>query len=150
LMVAALAASLCSCAGRSAAVDVSDGPTRLPSVSAAPVEVTPGPDGTFNTDGIDLKTAEFPAEQPGYVFSETPQSPSEQWMHDEYPDLWAQGVRAVSPVMMDGYLKDDPPRSGATVQYINGKRYEGTTQMPLGFRGQTSNPDVFPTDALPG
>lgn len=151
LMAAAVAVSLCSCAGRSDAVDPTGGATTQPSISASvnpTAEATPGPDGRYNTDGIDLKTAEFPAEQPGYVFSDTPQSPSEQLLFDEFPELWEQGVRAVSPMYMFGYLKDDPKVPGATVQYINGKRYEGTDRMPLGFRGQTANPDVYPSDAI--
>lgn len=50
--------------------------------------------------------------------------------------------------MVAGYNLGDPAQPGATVQYINGERYEGTNTEPLGFRGQIQDPQSLPSDAV--
>jgi len=84
----------------------------------------------------------------GYVYSDEPQGAGEQLIFDTYPDLWAQGVRVISNKMMPGYNYADPAAPGAVVQYIDGKRYEGTISEPLGFRGQTASPESLPSDTV--
>jgi len=84
----------------------------------------------------------------GYVSSDVLQGAGEQLIFDTYPDLWAQGVRALSNKMMAGYNLMDPAVPGALVQYIDGERFEGTVSMPLGFRGQTTSPNELPSDAV--
>lgn len=114
------------------------------------VEQTMSPSPSADA-GFVLRTAtedDWPALADGYVFSDAPQSDAEQYIFDTYPDLWAQGVRALSPKYIDPYTFGDEKVPGATVQYVNGVRYEGTNQMPLGFRGQLDNPAVMPTDAI--
>lgn len=49
----------------------------------------------------------------GYVFSEEPQGAGEQFIVDTYPELWAQGVRALSNKMMAGYNLMDPAMPGS-------------------------------------
>ncbi len=49
---------------------------------------------------------------------------------------------------MEAYKHGDDKAPGATVQYIDGVRYEGTNQMPLGFRGQLDNPTAMPTHTV--
>lgn len=117
--------------------------TVSPSPSASP---SPAADFVLRTATAD----DWPAvsDPADYVFSDTPQSKGEQFIKDSYPDLWDQGVRALSPKYMDGYEIGDEKVPGATAQYIDGKRYEGTNRMPLGFRGQTSSPESFPTDTF--
>ncbi len=89
----------------------------------------------------------FPGNDAGYAFSDSPQGTGEQWIFDNHPELWAQGVRVISlDRTLPGYLTSDPKQPAALVQYINGKRYEGAEGMPLFFRGQLDNPETFPTD----
>lgn len=114
-----------------------------PDASATPW-VTPGPDAGAPAE------SEYPAlsDAASYVFSETPQSAGEQFIFDNYPHMWDEGIRAVSDTatMWATNMIDREP--GALVQYINGTRYEGTEAMPLGFRGQLDDPESFPTDTF--
>lgn len=57
-------------------------------------------------------------------------------------------MRVISNKQMAGYNLRDPAEPGAVVQYINGKRYEGTISTPLGFRGKTATPDQLPSDTV--
>jgi hypothetical protein len=91
---------------------------------------------------------EWPAYSEDYVLSDQPQSKAEQFILDEYPDLWGQGVRVLSPKLVPGYNYADPATPGAVVQYINGERYEGTISYPLGFRGQIADPQSLPSDTV--
>ena len=133
---------LCSCAGDpSPDVTGNPGPT---------IEQTIEP--TASAEFV-LRTAtedDWPsiADADGYVFSEVPQGEAEQFIFDSYPELWAQGVRVLSPKMVPGYNYGDPAAPGAVVQYINGERYEGTISLPLGFRGQIAAPESLPSDAV--
>lgn len=87
---------LCSCSTDTTvthAEDPTGGPTPSIEQSTDPT-VAPTP----AADPLDLIGMELPAEtDPNHVFSDTPQSDSEQYIFDTYPDLWAQGVRALSP-----------------------------------------------------
>lgn len=85
---------LCSCSHDTATVDPTGGPT-------ANVEQTVSPSPTAAPEFV-LRTAtkaDWPAvaDASTYVFSDAPQSEAEQFIQDSYPDLWAQGVRALSP-----------------------------------------------------
>jgi hypothetical protein len=70
----------------------------------------------------------FPAlTDANYEFSDTPQGAAEQWIFDTAPDQWALGIRAVTGSSnTKGYNYEDPSTPSALVQYIDGKRYEGT------------------------
>lgn len=83
----------------------------------------------------------------GYVFSEEPQDKFEQWLHDNYAELWNDGVRQVSVRTETApFIKDQGEATpSALVQYVDGVRYDGTESLPLGFRGQ--DPTAMPTDA---
>lgn len=134
---------LCSC---SRATPPGPGPSASPTIEQT---VSPSPSAA----PFVLRTAtqaDWPAlaDASTYKFSDKPQSEAEQFIADTYPDLWAQGVRALSPKYIDAYNYGDPKVPGATVQYVNGVRYEGTNQMPLGFRGQLTDPSKMPTDAI--
>jgi len=135
---------LCSCSTDTNAADPTGGPTTSIEQTTDPT-VSPAP------DPIDLIGAEFPAAtDPDYVFSDTPQSDSEQYVKDTYPDLWAQGVRALSPRTMPGATSSSAPLPGVTVIYVDGQRIEGSDELPLGFRGDYSNPETYPTDTIAG
>lgn len=135
---------LCSCSAVPPDVDPSaSGPTTSVEQTVSP-SPSAAPSGYVNPGTLD-----FPAEtDAGYVFSDVPQSDSEQYIADTYPDLWAQGVRALSPKMVPGYNYADPATHGALIQYIDGVRYEGTASEPLGFRGQISDPQSLPSDTV--
>jgi hypothetical protein len=107
---------------------------------------SPSAEASFN-----VRTAEesdWAVYADSYVSSDEPQGAGEQFIADTYPDLWDQGIRALSPKMVPGYNFADPAQPGALVQYIDGERFEGTISMPLGFRGQTTAPNELPSDAV--
>jgi len=138
---------LCSCSTDTNAADPTGGPTTSIEQTVSP---SPSPSPSPAADFV-VRTAtedDWPAYSDGYVPSDEPQGAGEQLIFDTYPDLWTQGVRALSNKMMAGYNMDDPAVPGALVQYIDGERFEGTISTPLGFRGQTDAPDALPTDAL--
>ena len=96
------------------------------------------------------EASKYPAlDAEGYEFSDEPQSEGEQWIFDNYPELWDQGIRAVSDTETTWAYNMEDKQPAALVQYINGKRYEGTESVPLGFRGQLDDPESYPTDAYP-
>lgn len=136
LMVGAAGLGLCSCSSNTNATELTlSGPTMSVEQTADPA-VSPTPLPT--TDPMYLIRVEFPAEtDPGYVFSDTPQSDSEQYIKDTYPDLWAQGVRAVTTdtwTVPNDRLNKGKGTPGALVQYVGGERYEGTVDLPLRFQ----------------
>lgn len=112
-----------------------------PTLSASP---TAAPEFVVRT----ATEEDWSAYSDGYVFAEQPQGEGEQFIADTYPDLWAQGVRVLSPKLVPGYNYADPALPGAVIQYINGERYEGTISTPLGFRGQTASPESLPSDTV--
>jgi len=127
----------------SPAADPTGGPTTSIEQTMSP---SPTAEAPFN-----VRTAEesdWAVYSDGYVPSDEPQGAGEQLIFDTYPDLWDQGVRALSNKMMPGYNMGDPAVPGALVQYIDGERFEGTVSTPLGFRGQTDAPDTLPSDAV--
>lgn len=134
--------------GCSARVAVPDDVGSPGATSAASIAAeTPQSDG-FDTHGFSLISdgpEDWAAYSDGYVFSDVPQSVGEQYIFDNYPDLWSQGIRVLSGKYVKGYNASDPLTYGSVIQYIDGQRYEGTDSMPLGFRGQ--DPDVMPMDA---
>lgn len=58
------------------------------------------------------------------------------------------GRAGVEPEVRGAVVCGGTKVPGATVQYVNGVRYEGTNQMPLGFRGQLADPMKMPTDTI--
>ncbi len=141
---------LCACStatGPSGSANPSAGPSGAPTIEQA---VAPSASPSPSHSGyVNPGTLDYPAETAAnYVYSDKPQSKSEEFIKDTYPDLWAQGVRALSPKMVPGYNFADPPAPGAVVQYINGVRYEGTNSEPLGFRGKTADPQALPSDTV--
>jgi len=135
---------LCSCSTDTNATDPTGGPTTS-------IEQTVSPSATESPADVVVRTAtedDWAAYSDGYVPSDEPQGAGEQFIFDTYPDLWAQGVRALSNKMMAGYNLTDPAVPGALVQYIDGERFEGTISMPLGFRGQTTAPGTLPSDVV--
>ncbi len=134
---------LCSCSTDTNATDPTGGPTTSIEQTVSP---SPSAEAPFN-----VRTAEesdWAVYAEGYIFSEEPQGAGEQFIVDTYPELWAQGVRALSNKMMAGYNLMDPALPGALVQFIDGERFEGTVSMPLGFRGQTAAPNELPSDVV--
>lgn len=107
-------------------------------------------DGVGEVNGID-----FPATaQEDYVFSVEPYGndkplllfSSERWLQERFPELWDEGVRALTSTRMPPTEAGDPETAGVLVQYLDGVRYEGTVEAPLGLRGQ--DPTVIPSDAV--
>lgn len=140
---------LCSCT-TSPTPDPTVSPTTSVEQTVEPTaqptsEATETPDDSGEV--TDNNTTEYPAlDAEGYEFSDEPQNAAEEKLKADYPDLWDAGVRAVSDKMVDGYNWGDDSYPGPTVIYIDGKRYEGTESVPLGFRGQYGSPDEYPTD----
>jgi len=118
--------------------------------TGAPTEQPRGQEwvATDNYLAVPVGIAFLSQTDPNYVFSDEPQDAAEQWIFDNGPDQWALGVRAISLLATTpGYTPNDHPNQPAVlVQYINGERYEGTEDMPLGFRGQIEDPESLPTD----
>lgn len=89
----------------------------------------------------------FPAEDAeGYVFAADPNGIEEQWLKDTYPELWVDGVRALTPGEEPWWSTPGAESPFVLVQYVDGVRYEGTEESPLSFDGR--DPDVFPADTL--
>jgi len=136
---------LCSCSSNTEAVDptISGGATTQveqtisPSPSAAAVDIS---------NPAAVPAGEWPAESADYTFSEEPQGVQEQWLAQNYPDAWAQGVRAVTT---DSWMVPSDPRDdgkgtpGALVQYVGGERYEGTVDLPLRFQPAVTDGDTL-------
>ena len=132
---------LCSCSGDSAP-DVTGNPgptieqTIEPTASAA-IDIS---------DPLEVPAGEWASQSEGYVFSDEPQGVQEQWLAQNYPDLWDQGVRAVTtdewtvPSFPGSKEKGTP---GALVQYVGGERYEGTTDLPLRFNPAVTDGSVL-------
>jgi len=140
---------LCSCSTDTNAADptISGGPTTQVEQTVSP---SPSPSPSPAADFV-VRTAtedDWSAYSDEYAYSAEPQGAGEQLIFDSYPDLWDQGVRALSPKMVPGYNFADPAVPGAVVQYIDGERYEGTISEPLGFRGQTASPESLPSDTV--
>ncbi len=74
---------------------------------------------------------EWPADQEGYVFSVEPQGGAEEWLAQEWPELWEIGVRSI--VMAPGTKYPEYEYPQILVRYIDGVRYEGTEEAPLGL-----------------
>jgi len=149
ILTATAVLGLCSCSSDTSATDptISGGPT-----TQVEQTIAPSPSPSLAADFV-VRTAtadDWPAvsDPADYVFSDTPQSKGEQFIADSYPDLWDQGIRALSPKMVPGYNFADPAQPGALVQYIDGERYEGTNAEPLGFRGQIEDPQSLPSDVV--
>lgn len=80
-----------------------------------------------------------------YEFSTEPQDAAERWIFDNYPELWEDGVRAVTPSNMwnpGAISSHSSDKVGGLVQYINGERFEGSAQLPLAFDYAEGNPHV--------
>ncbi|WP_156165480.1 hypothetical protein [Demequina rhizosphaerae] len=89
-----------------------------------------------------VAAGQWPSQQGGYVFSTEPQTGAEQWIFDTYPQLWADGVRALSTEVttLDTENNEVPAR---LVQYYNGTKYEGTTESPLGLNMAGQDPEKW-------
>jgi len=153
---------------RQLAAGVLSGAAILGVCSCSPnTDVTPSPDSTIEQTvqpSPSLSPSELPDDysprytdtdwpsmQDGYEYSDEPQGPAEQWIFDNHPDLWERGVRAVTErgnvIHPDDMTLE--PQPSELVRYINGKRYEGTENMPLGFSpGNVESVDEFRTDVL--
>ncbi|WP_430867444.1 hypothetical protein [Demequina aurantiaca] len=151
-LIAAAALSLSSCSSTtdssdtaSATVGQSIEPTAAPSEQAGGQEWV----ATDNYLAVPVGIT-FPSQtDPNYVFSDEPQGAAEQWIFDNAPEQWALGVRAVSiQGTTKGYNYEDSLIPSVLIQYINCARYEGTEEMPLGFRGQIENPGTIPSDTV--
>ncbi|MDE0571799.1 hypothetical protein ON058_00015 [Demequina sp. B12] len=144
---------LCSCT-----TSPTPDPTVSPTTSVEQtVEPTPdvSPTGEpWEEPSADPDTPEaskYPAlDAEGYEFSDEPQNAAEEKLQADYPEMWDAGVRALSDKMVDGYNWGDESYPAPTVIYIDGKRYEGTETVPLGFRGKYDSPDAYPTDTYDG
>ncbi|WP_062383382.1 hypothetical protein [Demequina iriomotensis] len=81
-----------------------------------------------------VAAGEWPAEGDGYVFSEEPQGGAERWLFDNYPGYWDLGVRAVTTTnTMSWYGDDDSQAPSFLVRFIDGVRFVGTEEAPLGL-----------------
>lgn len=169
-LAATLMLSVCSCSK-----DTTPDPSVSPTVGIEqPVEPSPTVDTTVSPDNEAVDDGDwvipegddswpagwekvvpegitFPAQtDANYEFSDEPQGRAEQWLFDQWPELWEQGVRSISDSKMTpGITRDASATPAALIQYINGERAEGTEEIPLGFRGQATDINKFPTDAFP-
>lgn len=132
LMVGAAVVGLCSCSTDTTAADPTGGPT-----TQVEQTITPSETAVDISDPAAVPAGEWPAESADYTFSEEPQGVQEQWLAQNYPDVWAQGVRAVTTdtwTVPNDRLNKGKGTPGALVQYVGGERYEGTVDLPLRFQ----------------
>lgn len=134
---------LCSCSSDTANVTPTGGPT-------ANVEQTIAPSGVAVdiSDPLEVPAEEWASDSADYVFSDTPQGVQEEWLEQNWPDVWAQGVRAVTtdewtvPNILPA-AEGDNGTPGALVQYVGGERYEGTVDLPLRFQPAVTDGSVL-------
>lgn len=134
---------LCSCSRDSAVVDPTGGPT-----AATEQTIAPSVAAVDISDPSTVPAGKWASDSPDYVFSDVPQGVQEQWLAQNYPDLWAQGVRAVTtstwtvPNILPA-TAGDKGTPGALVAYVGGVKYVGTVDLPLRFQPGVTDGSVF-------
>src|SRR5665811_75804 len=98
LMVGAAVVGLSSCSSDTNATD----PTGSGPMSSIEQTVSPSPSPAADFVVRTATEDDWSAYSDGYVSSDEPQGAGEQLIHDEYPALWDQGVRVLSPKMVPG------------------------------------------------
>lgn len=151
-ITAAAILGLCSCASL-AELDVNASPVAASASAEASASPSAVADAAQTLEDFSLSEAtdaDWAAYGEGYEFSDEPQSVGEQWLKDNYPDLWDQGVRVITDKNPAPPVEwGDDPTMGVLVQYINGERAEGTEDIPLRFRGRATDINEMPTDVYP-
>ena len=150
---AALAASMLLLAGCSTAA-ADPGPASSQPLVSAVSAATQAPAVSYTDPAVAPTT--WPAEADGYQFSQVPVGPEEQWLAENWPDLWAQGVRAVTTTTWTvpnafPAPPGDKGTPGALVEYVGGVKYVGTVDLPLCLQPGVKDASVFSsanTDAV--
>ena len=99
--------------------------------------------------GDDAAAGSWPALAPDYSCAAAPQGEAEEALAADHPELWGQGVRAVSAVtFVRGALPTDPTVPAVLAQCLDGAVYRGTDVLPLGFRGVPEDAEALPEDVV--